>query len=213
MNLCIIVQPANNVFYVRRHVQVVVHAAVAKNGALLAARNRSPPAAGQHFSESLSSLGANSVLAPPVIDFRNVGRSSAAFDNSANPIFKLNKSAEVVGRRMIVLQLAPARGLSHYPLRARVAVVPAHVIDKVRADVQHPTHRVPVNRVHAPNGTTSNDFFHFLIVLSVPMLMTDDSLNASSSYYLAYLDRLIHRQRHGFFVRDELSTGIDSSLN
>jgi len=53
---------------------------------LLSTSNGSPAAAGQNFGEAFGAVDGDLVLAPPIVDFRNVRGAGAAFDDAANAV-------------------------------------------------------------------------------------------------------------------------------
>src|SRR5271157_1260800 len=213
MHLFVIVQPAGHVFDVRGHFEVVVHAAGAGNHALLSGSDGSPAGAGQNLGEALGAVDSDLVFAPPIVDFRNVRGASAAFNDAADAVGELNESTYIVGRRMIVGELAAPRGLGHDPFGARVAVVPAHVFDKMREKMEEPSGRVGMDGVDAAEGATVHNFLDLLIVLAVTVLVRHNGLDPRGVDRLANLDGLVHGKGHGFFVGDQLCPGSDAHLD
>src|SRR3954466_5498647 len=66
VNGLVVIEPARDVFDVRRHVEVIVHTALARFDAVLG--DRAPAAAREDFGKAFGTLGANAVLAPPGVD-------------------------------------------------------------------------------------------------------------------------------------------------
>src|SRR5689334_9399248 len=109
MHAAVVIEPVGHLLDVGRHVEIVVHRSGSGGGACPG--DGAPAAAGEHFGETINTLGAHAALAPPVIDLGDVGRARAALDDAVHAVGKMDEAGDVVGRRMNVGELAAACGL------------------------------------------------------------------------------------------------------
>ena len=176
MDFGIILEPCGDVIDVVRHIQIVVHGAGAALNAV--AGDCAPAAIGQDFGEAFSTLNADAVFAPPFFDFRLIRRTCAAFDVAADAVGVLNDADDEVRGRMIVVHLAFAGSLSHDPLDIRIIIVPAHVVNHMAHHVRHPAGGGGVDHLRTSELAAGGNFFNFLIMDPVTVLMADHGLDA-----------------------------------
>ena len=67
--------------------------------------------------------------------------------------------------------------------------------------------------MHSSEGTARNYFFDLPVVLAVPVLVADHSLDPGGADGFANFERLIHGKRDGFFVGDELCAALNAKPN
>ena len=125
----------------------------------------------------------------------------------------MDKAGDVVGRRVHVAQLPPAGGLRHHPLRLRLAVVPAHVIDEVREHVHHPAGRGSIDRVDSPQRAAGDNLFHLLVMRPVAMLVAHDGFHAARFQHVPNRRALGAGQRHRLFHGDQPGPALNSHPN
>jgi hypothetical protein len=88
MHFAIVVQPVGDVLDVRRHIEIVVHAAATRNCNGLG--DGTPTTAGQDLREPVGALRADTTLPPPIIDLGHVGSTRTALDDSSHVVHELN---------------------------------------------------------------------------------------------------------------------------
>ena len=218
MDLFVVVQPVGHFLDVGRHILNVVHVAGAALGAATLG-DCAPTTVGDDFCETFGALGAHASFSPPQtlffagVDFGDVRRACAAIVDSADAILIMHDAGNVVGRSVEIGEFSATGGLGHSPFGGLIVVEPAGVVNQMTQHVGRPTGRRAVNGMDTAERAAGDDFFDFLIMRAVTVLMADDGFGAGFVEELFDSETFGARHGDGFFEGDQFSAGFDSDFH